>query len=200
MASKSGDHSESDIDDKPYTPEELQRIITAPSGGLTMLPSDPYDEVYPNLYIGEESAAKARTELKRIGITHVLNAGEGKDDGYHVHTNHVMYRKVNIEYLGIPATDMMSFNLSKYFQKSVDFIETALDGGGKCLVNCKIGASRSATLVLAYLMIKRHLPVQDAVRLVREKREICPNEGFLQQLCDLNEKLKKDGHFDNKSS
>ena len=62
-------------------------------------------------------------------------------------------------------------------------------------MNCKVGASRSATIVLAFLMLKRHLPVQDAVRLVRKKREICPNEGFLQQLCDLNENLKKKGHF-----
>lgn len=63
------------------------------------------------------------------------------------------------------------------------------------MVNCKVGASRSATIVLAFLMIKRHLPVPDAVRLVRRRREICPNDGFLQQLCDLNEKLRKEGHF-----
>jgi dual specificity phosphatase 3 len=43
--------------------------------------------------------------------------------------------------------------------------------------------------------LKRHLPVQDAVRRVRKEREICPNDGFLQQLCDLNESLKKKGHF-----
>ena len=66
---------------------------------------------------------------------------------------------------------------------------------GKVMVNCKQGASRSATIVLAFLMIKRHMNVADAVRIVRSKREICPNDGFLQQLCDLNEKLKSQGHF-----
>jgi hypothetical protein len=68
---------------------------------------------------------------------------------------------------------------------------------GKVMVNCKQGASRSATLVLAFLMIKRHLTVQDAVRTVRAKREIAPNPGFLQQLCDLNEKLKSNKFFHN---
>lgn len=41
-------------DDRPYTPDDLLKIIDAPSGGVTMLPSDAYNEVYPNLYIGEE--------------------------------------------------------------------------------------------------------------------------------------------------
>ena len=65
------------------------------------------------------------------------------------------------------------------------------------MVNCKQGASRSATIVLAFLMIKRHMNVADAVRMVRAKREICPNDGFLQQLSELNEKLKSQGHFQN---
>lgn len=36
------------------TPEELDDILTAPSGGLQMLPSNAYDEVYPRIYVGEE--------------------------------------------------------------------------------------------------------------------------------------------------
>ena len=47
--------SQDDVrDDKPYTAEELERIITADTGGYTLLPSEAYDEVYPSLYIGEE--------------------------------------------------------------------------------------------------------------------------------------------------
>ena len=70
---------------------------------------------------------------------------------------------------------------------------------GKVFVHCVQGMSRSATLVLAYLMVKCHMTVQDATRLVRSKREIFPNPAFLQQLCDLNEKLKKLSHFDPKN-
>ena len=60
-----------------------------------------------------------------------MNTAEGKDDGYHVHTNHVMYRSVNITYLGVRATDMTSFNLSQYFDKCADFIDEALKDGGE---------------------------------------------------------------------
>lgn len=62
---------------------------------------------------------------------------------------------------------------------------------GKVLVHCREGVSRSATLVVAYLMLKEGMTVQDAVRTVRESREICPNEGFLQQLCDFDKELQQ---------
>lgn len=42
------------------------------------------------------------------------------------------------------------------------------------------------------------MTVQEAVRMVRSKREIAPNEGFLQQLCNLNDKLHNSGHFEGK--
>ncbi len=67
---------------------------------------------------------------------------------------------------------------------------------GKVMVNCVQGASRSATIVLAFLMLKCHMTAQDATRKVREHREISPNDGFLQQLCDLNDKLTDSGHFE----
>lgn len=69
---------------------------------------------------------------------------------------------------------------------------------GKVLVHCREGYSRSTTLVLAYLMTCCHMTVQDALRHVRRLREVGPNEGFLQQLCDYNEDLWKKGHFHKK--
>ncbi|VDI60200.1 dual specificity phosphatase 3 [Mytilus galloprovincialis] len=182
------------MDEEKCTVDELQNVITAPTGGLTMLPSTAYDEVYPNLYLGEDTIALSRVGLRNLGITYLLNVAQGNTK-YHVNGNDVMYHKVNIEYLGLEATDQMNFDLSIYFEKGADFIEKGLKSGGKVMVNCKQGVSRSATLVLAYLMIKCHMTAQEAVRTVRAKREIDPNEGFLQQICDLNETLKKAEHF-----
>ncbi|GFR76992.1 dual specificity protein phosphatase 3 [Elysia marginata] len=181
-------------DDRPCTIEELEGIITAPSGGLTMLPSSPYDEICEGIYIGEGDSACSINRMKGLGITHVLNAALGKD-AFHVNTNHVMYRKAGIHFLGIEATDFINYNMTKHFEKAVDFIESAVEAAGKVFVHCVQGVSRSATLVLAFLMIKRHMTVQDAMRMVRSKREVCPNPGFLQQLCQLDERLKKEGHY-----
>lgn len=183
------------MDEEKCTVGELFNIITASTGGITMLPSSAYDEVYPNLYVGEDTIALSRVGLRNLGITHLLNVAQG-DSNYHVNGNNVLYHKVNIEYMGLEATDQMNFDLSIYFEKGANFIEKGLKSGGKVMVNCKQGASRSATLVLAYLMMKCHMTAKEAVRTVRAKREIDPNEGFLQQICNLNETLKKAGHFD----
>ena len=66
--------------------------------------------------------------LRDLGVTHVLNASLGKS-AYHVNTNHVMYRKRNISFLGIEATDFMNFDLSPFFQQAADFIEEGLKDG-----------------------------------------------------------------------
>jgi protein-tyrosine phosphatase len=56
-------------------------------------------------------------------------------------------------------------------------------------VHCIAGISRAPTLVGAYLIIKQGMTVQQALKTVSKKRNICPNEGFLQQLIDLNDTL-----------
>jgi len=43
-------------------------------------------------------------------------------------------------------------NLQKYFQPSVRFIKEAIESGGSVFVHCYAGMSRSATIVVAYLM------------------------------------------------
>lgn len=52
-------------------------------------------------------------------------------------------------------------------------------------MHCARGISRSAALVLAYLMIRERLPLAEAVVAVRKHRNILPNAGFLSQLCHL---------------
>ena len=55
---------------------------------------------------------------------------------------------------------------------------------GKVLVHCFSGRSWSATIVTAYLMLKRGYTAHEAVKILKLKR-IQPNSGFLQQMCDL---------------
>lgn len=140
------------------------------------------------------STAMDEGELQNLGITHLLNAAHGKKL-YHVQTGPDYYSESGIIYHGVPAMDMFTFKLDRYFDEACDFIGKAVGTkttgklDGKILVHCKEGVSRSASLVLAYLVRDQEMHLKDAVRLVRSKRQITPNEGFLQQLIDFSYKL-----------
>lgn len=54
-----------------------------------------------------------------------------------------------------------------------------------------MGMSRSATCVLAYLMIKKQMLADEAIKTVRSNRDIHPNEGFLRQLAELDNQLRR---------
>ena len=63
-------------------------------------------------------------------------------------------------------------------------------------MHCMMGISRSATIVIAYLMLKKDMSIMDAVAMVRGKREVFPNDGFLKQLCILDQDLYVQKHGD----
>uniref|UniRef100_A0A8C5L864 Dual specificity protein phosphatase n=1 Tax=Jaculus jaculus TaxID=51337 RepID=A0A8C5L864_JACJA len=145
------------------------------------------DEVWPNLFIGDATTANNRFELWKLGITHVLNAAHG---GLYCQGGPDFYGS-SVSYLGVPAHDLPDFTISTYFSSAADFIHRALNTpGAKVLVHCVVGVSRSATLVLAYLMLHHRLSLRQAVITVRERRWIFPNRGFLHQLRQLDQQLR----------
>lgn len=55
--------------------------------------------------------------------------------------------------------------------------------GGRALVHCRMGLSRSAATVLAYAMKEFGWPLERALRHVRHCRPgVLPNPGFMRQL------------------
>jgi protein-tyrosine phosphatase len=60
-----------------------------------------------------------------------------------------------------------------------DFIEDARCQGGRVLVHCSQGVSRSATIVVGYCMWKLALPYDDVFDHVKKIRHVVsPNVGF----------------------
>uniref|UniRef100_A0A8C8S1L7 Dual specificity protein phosphatase n=1 Tax=Pelusios castaneus TaxID=367368 RepID=A0A8C8S1L7_9SAUR len=130
--------------------------------------------------------AANRRELARLRITHILNASHSRWRG-----GAEYYEGTAIHYQGIEAHDSPSFDMSPYFYPAADFIHQALSkSGGRILVHCAVGVSRSATLVLAYLMIHHHMTLVEAIKTVKDHRGIIPNRGFLHQLVTLDNSLR----------
>lgn len=137
------------------------------------------DEVYPGIILGNAETAKNTDYLKKIGVTHVLNTAER-----HVPVNPGKYPVNGMSYYGFHVDDAPTSNISRYFHRTTDYMDEALRGGGKVMVNCVMGWSRSASVVAAYLMAKKGMSSQEALETIRRARPIRPNPGFLQQLAD----------------
>ncbi|KAK2504194.1 hypothetical protein MC885_005695 [Smutsia gigantea] len=156
-------------------------------------PWNEVDEVWPNVFIAEKSVAVNKGRLKRLGITHILNAAHGAG----VYTGPEFYTGLEIQYLGVEVDDFPEVDISQHFRKAAEFLDEALlTYRGKVLVSSEMGTSRSAVLVVAYLMIFHGMAVLDALMTVRRKRAIYPNSGFLQQLWELNGKLAEEREED----
>ncbi|MCJ8730475.1 hypothetical protein PDJAM_G00184960 [Pangasius djambal] len=106
----------SSLCDSP-TVEQLEEIL---HGG--QLSCNHVDEVWPNLFLGDMYMSHDRCGLWRLGITHVLNAAHGKmcckgsDDFY----------GTTVQYYGVAANDLPTFDISPFFYPSAQYIHQAL--------------------------------------------------------------------------
>ena len=101
-------------------------------------------------------------------------------------------KEKNINHKIIKIDDLYSENIIKYFKECIEFIESV----DKIYIHCTCGVSRSATIVLAYLMWKTHSNFNDTYFFVKKRRpEIDPNNGFRRQL-NLFQDLLKENNYD----
>eukprot|EP00095_Tigriopus_kingsejongensis_P008428 snap_masked-scaffold1302_size49677-processed-gene-0.3 protein:Tk08428 transcript:snap_masked-scaffold1302_size49677-processed-gene-0.3-mRNA-1 annotation:"protein phosphatase slingshot homolog 1 isoform 2" len=134
---------------------------------------DPASLILDYLYLGSEWNASNLEELQQNGITHILNVTREIDNFYpSVFTYH------NIREYDEEATDLL-----KYLDRTYRFIRAAQAAGGKVLVHCKMGISRSATVVVSYVMKEYRRPLVQALEQVKYARSIVnPNKSFRKQL------------------
>ena len=76
----------------------------------------------------------------------------------------------NIESIKLDVVDRPTESLAKYFDYICDKINEVANKKGVCLVHCVAGVSRSASMVLAYLMKYLRMSLKDAHNFVKSKR------------------------------
>lgn len=87
------------------------------------------------------------------------------------------------DYLNVRVYDDEKTNLLKHWDNTFKYITRAKKDGSKVLVHCKMGVSRSASVVIAYAMKAYNWTFSQALKHVKIKRNcIKPNKSFLSQL------------------
>jgi len=121
------------------------------------------------LYLGNYDQAKDLNTLKKFKISHILMCGTFLEKMF---PDSFVYEHFEIE-------DTIEENISKFFKRGIEFIENS----DVVFVHCHAGVSRSASIVIAYIMHKFKIGYEDAYKIVKNKRrEIFPNESFRNQL------------------
>lgn len=69
--------------------------------------------------------------------------------------------------------------LRAQFAACAEFLESCRASGGRALVHCRAGVSRSATIVIAYLIHKERWDLKKALSHVDSRRFVQPNSGFI---------------------
>lgn len=126
------------------------------------------------LYVGGWLSTKPST-INSLGITSVVSMGAAPVEP---NMNKVQFMSVTID-----DTIQSAPNLWGSLGSILNYIHSKLINGGKCLVHCSSGKSRSVTVVTAYLMKYRKMTLKDARNFILLKRpQALPNEGFCELL------------------
>ncbi|RWS02233.1 serine/threonine/tyrosine-interacting protein-like isoform X2 [Dinothrombium tinctorium] len=148
-------------------------------------------EIIPGVFLGPYGVAgKSKREyLLSHGITHIVCVRQD------IEANCIKPNFPDLfEYLILEIADSPTQNIIPFFDKARDFINNCIQNKGKVLVHGNAGISRSAALVVAYVMEYCNYSSTEALKLVQRKRFcIYPNEGFRRQLLEYEPILRAKG-------
>jgi hypothetical protein len=144
--------------------------------------------VEDNLYIGSLLAANRvacnASLQRRYGISRILSIGciidESNDAVCTTPTQEV-------ERFCYPdVLDKPEVSLFRYFAEWAEIINASITRDCGILVHCVHGQSRSASAVLAYMILRKYMSAKDACTHLKQRRpQLCVNPGFLCQLTCL---------------
>ncbi len=134
-------------------------------------------EIIPNfLYLSSYNAAKNKELIEKNNITNIINCAAD-------FCNNDFANDPKLNYLSFYLKDHVMENIECVFYECIEYIESVKEKGGRVLVHCIQGISRSVSIVMAYLIFKEKYSYDKAFTLVQSKREISsPNFGFSIQL------------------
>lgn len=129
-------------------------------------------EITPNLFLSGDIVASSLSHLQSRGITHIVNAAADACRSFFPD---------RFTYLALRLLDSKHEDIMCRIYDVIEFIDAALRSSpdNNVLIHCHRGVSRSATLAIAYVMVKHKLSFQAAFDHVKSRRDIVsPNIGI----------------------
>lgn len=143
-----------------------------------------------NVFLSSHALAYDLEVLRVLGVSHVINVT-------HDHPNAAGAEdELGISYIRVPVIDESTQDIQSHLSRAVGFLDQAVRGGGRVLVHCRHGQSRSASVLLAWFMQTRRWSLEEALAYLQTQRpRVCPNPGFqtqVQQWVERNEATAED--------
>lgn len=128
------------------------------------------DILLPGLHLGSQDAVKNRPQE----WTHIVTL---RERGFNMRVDKP------IKWYRIIILDDDEENIRSHFRDVTEWIHEAVkQPRARVLVHCQAGASRSPTVVCAYLIRYYGASVEEALGFINRRRTVVPNEGFMKQL------------------
>jgi atypical dual specificity phosphatase len=132
------------------------------------------------LYLGPVSAASNHAFLQREAITHIISVGKSPSSPP---IEGIIYERLSL-------SDEETSTIGPVATRACEIIDSAAASGGRVLIHCSAGISRSPTMVSAYLMKGRGMTLRGSLEtLVKARSVVAPNPGFLRQLSEMEKEL-----------
>lgn len=167
--------------------------------GTSAMEFDPDLNVYPNLilspwlYLGDQRCAWSLASLLDLQITHIVNISTDICNYFEDHPTARLTNNKPIKYLTIRMHDDQNSDIYSQFQLVFNFIDMAKqeDCNARIMVHCQMGISRSASLIIAYIMHLTRCSLKDVYYYTKIRRYIVqPNRGFWQQLALVERQIR----------
>lgn len=130
-------------------------------------------QIIKNLWVGAISSSSNKKNMKSHNIKMIVSAHVGGSALF----------PYDFEYKLIELLDISNENIIDCFEKILPAIYDVISRDYGVLVHCMMGASRSVTIVAAYLIKYHNMTTEKSIKYMKKIREeVDPNPGYIKQL------------------
>jgi protein-tyrosine phosphatase len=150
--------------------------------------SNPIDHIIDNIFLGDFRTADNINLLREYNITHVINCAFNLPNKF---PDQITYKRLELR-------DEPDQPIIERLEEAYQFIKENKDKN--IFVHCVFGKSRSASVIIFYIMKEKKLSFNEAKDFVKNIRKIVdPNSGFENELNRYYEEhIKNDKDENNK--